>query len=425
MGKFETKIAIRRIESRAAAALLSGLLIREAFSFWTGHPSDFELWVRLGYAMNHGGNPYGVLPPVPGLSFANIFSANNAATVAYLPFWPLATGLIFAVYSFGGLSNRFAYYFLLKQPEIIGDVALAYLLYSYIKGRKPHESIWVLLLWLFSPFSIIISGMWGMFDSLAMALILISIMSNGYAKRGLWTGLSIFAKSVPVIYAVPTTIRQRHGSVGLLIAVGMPTLFSIAIFLLMGWPISTASATLFSTVAKGGESMSVWDSFFYLNYLAILSPLPPNVYGILGLLWIPAVVVLTLFSFRMFDLKTDYGLIQSLLVATLAFLIFKARVTEQYAIYLFALAAVDVALWHPERKRVLLLMMGAVLVYLLSNNYLLTRLLAPINPNFIQIETGVNESFGLFRYTVNFLSGTIFTILNVKYLITMIKRKVT
>ncbi len=425
MGKFETKIAIRRIESREAAALLFGLLIRETFSFWTGHPSDFELWVRLGYAMNHGGNPYGVLPPVPGLSFANIFSANNAATVAYLPFWPLATGLIFAVYSLSGLDNRFAYYFLLKQPEIIGDVALAYLLYSYVKGRKPHESIWVLLLWLFSPFSIIISGMWGMFDSLAMALILISMMSNGYVKNGLCTGLSIFAKSVPVIYAVPTTIRQRHGSVGLLIAVGIPALFSIATFLLMSWPISTAGATLLSTVGKGGESMSVWDSFFYLNYLGILSPLPPNVFGILGLLWIPAIIVLTVVSFRRFDLRTDHGRFQSLLVATLAFLIFKARVTEQYAIYLFALAAVDVAVWHPERKRMLLLMMGAVLVYLLSNNYLLTRFLAPVYPNFIQIETGVNESFGLFRYTVNFLSGTIFTILNVKYLITMIKRKVT
>ncbi len=425
MGKFQTKIASRRIESRAVGALLFGLLIREVFSFWTGHPSDFELWVRLGYAMNHAGNPYGVLPPAPGLSFANIFSANNAATVAYLPFWPLATGLIFAVYSLSGLNNRFAYYFLLKQPEVIGDVALAYLLYSYVKGRKPHQSIWVLFLWLFSPFSIIISGMWGMFDSLAMALILISIMSNGSVKRGLWTGLGIFAKSVPVIYAVPTTIKERRGLVGLLIAVGMPALFSMATFLLMGWPISPASATLLSTVAKGGESMSAWDSFFYLNYLGILSPLPQDVYGIHGLLWIPAIIVLTLVSVRMYDLEMDYGLIQSLIVATLAFLIFKARVTEQYAIYLFALAAVDVALWHPERKRMLLLMMAAVLVYLLSNNYLLTRFLAPVYPNFMQIETGVNQSFGLFRYTVNFLSGTVFTILNVKYLVAILKRKVT
>ncbi len=373
--------------------------------------------------MNHGGNPYGTLPLVPGLSFANIFSANNAATVAYLPFWPLVTGLIFALYSSSGFNNRFVYYFLLKQPEIIGDLALAYLLYVYVASRRPERSVWVLLFWLFSPFSIIVSGVWGMFDSLAMALIMISITSNGYLKRGFWTGLSIFAKSVPVIYAMPTTLKQRRGPVGLLIALGLPALLSFATFLVMGWPISTASATLFSTVRKGGESMSVWDLFFYLNYLRILSPLTPEVYTILGFVWIPAIVLLTLVSFRLFDLGTDYGRFQSLLMATLAFLIFKARVTEQYAIYLFALVVVDVALWHPQRKRMLLLMMGAVLVYLLSNNYLLTRFLAPVYPNFMQIETGVNESFGLFRYSVNFLSGTIFTILNVQYLAAMLNRR--
>ncbi len=373
--------------------------------------------------MNHGSNPYGILPLVPGLSFANIFSANNAATVAYLPFWPLVTGVIFALYSFGGFNNRFVYYFLLKQPEIIGDLALAYLLYLYVAGRRPERSVWVLLFWLFSPFSIIVSGVWGMFDSLAMALIMISIMSNGYLKRGFWTGLSIFAKSVPVIYAMPTTLKQRRGPVGLLIAIGLPALLSFATFLAMGWPISTASATLISTVRKGGESMSVWDLFFYLNYLGILSPLTPEVYTILGFVWIPAIIVLTLVSFRLFDLGTDYGRFQSLLMATLAFLIFKARVTEQYAIYLFPLALVDVALWHPERKRMLLLMMGAVLVYLLSNNYLLTRFLAPVYPNFIQIETGVNESYGLFRYSVNFLFGTVFTILNVQYLAAILNRR--
>jgi hypothetical protein len=84
---------------------------------------------------------------------------------------------------------------------------------------------------------------------------------------------------------------------------------------------------------------------------------------------------------------------------------------------------VDVALWHPERKRMMLLMMGAVLVYLLSNNYLLTRFLAPVYPSFMQIETGVNQSFGLFRLTVNFLSGTVLTILNAKYLVAMIKAR--
>src|SRR5208282_4511079 len=107
--------------------LFLGLLVREVFSFWTGHPSDFELWVRLGYAMAHGGDPYGPIPPVPGLSFASVFSATNAPTIAYLPFWPLVTGLMYLAYSLVGVNDRFVYYFLLKQPIIFGDVSLAYL----------------------------------------------------------------------------------------------------------------------------------------------------------------------------------------------------------------------------------------------------------------------------------------------------------
>ena len=118
-----------------ATMLLLGLLVREVFSFWTGHPFDFELWVRLGYAMVYGGNPYMPLAPVSGLSFANIYSSEASATIAYLPFWPLITGLLYTVYSAVGFGNSFAYYFLLKQPVIAGDIILAYLLYSYISSR--------------------------------------------------------------------------------------------------------------------------------------------------------------------------------------------------------------------------------------------------------------------------------------------------
>lgn len=402
---------------RIAAALLLGFLIREIFSFWTGHPSDFELWVRLGYVLSHGGDPYGVLAPVPGLSFANVFSAQNAATIAYLPFWPLVTGLIYAVYSVVGFGNRFAYYFLLKQPVIVGDVGLAYLLYSYVSDKNPRRAVWVLLFWLLSPFTVIISGIWGMFDSIAMAFIMISVMSKSHMKSSFWTGVAILAKSVPIIYAIPTTIKRAHDSFGLLISVGLPAVVSFVTFMVMGWPISKISSDLLSAARKGGESMSVWDSFFYLNYLGILQPLNPDVYRILGFFWIPAVLVFTFVAFRKFRFETDYGLIQSLIVVTLAFLIFKGRVTEQYAIYLFALSAIDVAVWNPKRKNMLLFTMFVVLVYLVSNNYFLIRFLSPVDPHALQIELTFSQAIDPIRNAVNFISGSLFTCLNIWYLI--------
>jgi hypothetical protein len=169
----------RIVKNEAATVLIFGLLIREAFSFWTGHPFDFELWVRLGYAVVHGVNPYAPLPPVTGLTFANIYSPQDSATIAYLPFWPLVTGLLYLVYVAVGFDNRFAYYFLLKQPIIAGDMSLAYLLYSYISSRTSRQgpSLWAARFWALSPFTLIVSGIWGMFDSLSMCFILASIMT--------------------------------------------------------------------------------------------------------------------------------------------------------------------------------------------------------------------------------------------------------
>ncbi len=405
---------------RLVALLVLGLLIREVFSFWTGHPSDFELWVRLGYWMNHGGDPYGILPPVPGLSFANVFSIDNAPVIAYLPFWPLITGLIYVIYSIVGLNDRFVYYFLLKQPAIFGDIGLAYLLYSYVSSRKLGDGgFWVLSFWLFSPFMIIISGIWGMFDSIAISFLMISAGSIGEVRRSFWTGLSIFAKSVPIIYAAPTTLRNRKNVRDLsafVASIGLPVAFSAATFMIMGWPLSIVSTTLTSAAGKGGWSMSVWGVFSFLNYLGLLHAIPTEVYGTLGLVWIPAVVILTLIAIRRFRTETDYGLLQALIVCTLAFLIFKARVTEQYALYLFALAAVDVTLWNPRRRRLLVAMVVVAMIYLVMNKYFLVRFLSPVYPGFVGFESAMYSMIGPASNAVNFLTGTAFTILNLKYL---------
>jgi len=399
------------------APIFAGLAIRELFSFWTGHPTDFELWVRLGYAMNHGGDPYGMLPAVPGLSFANVFGNLNAPTIAYLPFWPLLTGLVYALYSLVGLNDRFIYYFLLKQPVIFGDVGLAYLLFSYVCSRKPgSSSYWVLFFWLFSPFTIIISSIWGMFDGIAICFILASVMSGTQVKKALWTGLGIFAKSIPIIYAAPTTMKTLKDAWALIAALTISAALSLVTFAIMKWPISTINATLASTVEKGGSSMSIWDAFFYLNYIGLIPTLTPLEYRTLGILWVPILVVCTWLAVKRFKIETDYGLNQILLVCTLVFLIFKARVTEQYALYLFTFAAIDVALWNPKRKSLLLGTMSVAMIYLVLNNYFLVRFLSPVYSDFASLENALYSVIGPMRYAVNFLSGTAFTCLNIKYL---------
>jgi len=370
----------------------------------------------------HGVNPYAPLGPVAGLTFANPYSAQDSATIAYLPFWPVLTGLLYIVYTAVGFDNRFVYYFLLKQPIIVGDIFLAYLLYRYISSRTSQQgpSLWAARLWALSPFTLILSGVWGMFDSLSMCFILIAIITNGYVKRSFWIGVGIFTKSLALIYAIPATIRKPRTWWGLAIAVGLPALATILTLVGMGWSISIATTTLASTVVKGGGSMSVWDAFYYLNYLQIMPILPTELANILGFVWVPAIIAFTVVAFRKFGFETEHGLVQSMLIVTLVFLIFKARVTEQYAIYLLALAVVDVALWNPKRKPLLVATMVTALFFLLVNNYFLVRFLAPVYPDYVKIEQGLSQIEPL-RLALLFASGTIFTCLNLTYLIGIMK----
>ena len=416
----QTQLGVRR---RAGSLLVLGLAIRECFSFWTGHPTDFELWVRLGYAVTHGGDPYGLLQWVPGLSFANVFGSSNAPTIAYLPFWPLLTGLIYLVYAAIGWDNRFFYYFLLKQPVIFADVGLAFLMFSFVYSRKPERAFWVLSFWLFSPFTIIISGIWGMFDSIAISLVFLSITSMSQTKRVLWEAVAILAKSIPIIYAAPLTMKRLRDVWYALISIALASLLSLITFLAMHWPLSLAVATVGSTAVTGGSSMSAWDVLSYMNYLGYLPTLSLPVYQALGILWVPALMLFTWIGVKRFGTQGEYGLFQSLLVCTLIFLIFKARITEQYALYLFAISAIDVALWNQTRKSTLFGSVVVAMIYLLMNNYFLIRFLSPVYPGFVNFENAASLTIGGIRFACTFLAGTLFTCLNVKYLVDVLRKR--
>jgi hypothetical protein len=198
--------------------------------------------------------------------------------------------------------------------------------------------------------------------------------------------------------------------------VGLPAVMSLLIFVVMGWRLSTVGTTLMSTAGKGGWSMSIWSVFPFLDNLEVLPPVLQSIYGILGLVWIPVMVLFSFIAIRRFRTETDAGLIQAMIVCVLVFLVFKAQVTEQYALYLFALGAVDVVLWNPQRKPILISTMIVALLYLVMNNYFLVRFLSPVYPNFVDFETMMYHLIGPIRYVLLFVTGTLFTLLNIKYL---------
>jgi hypothetical protein len=166
--------------------------------------------------------------------------------------------------------------------------------------------------------------------------------------------------------------------------------------------------------------MSAWDALYFMSYLGIMPVLPTTLANLLGVIWVPAILTSTILAYRKLGFETDSGLVQSMLVVTLSFLIFKSRVTEQYAIYLLALAVIDVALWNPQRKTILSATVVTASVYLFLNNYFLVRFLSPIYPGFLQFELGLVQVEPV-RAALLFVTGTMFTCLNIDYLLTIMK----
>jgi len=407
---------LSRLKRDPVKALLAGLLVREAFSFWTGHPFDFELWTRLGYWVVHGLNPYKPLPIAPGLSFANIFGPAGSSVIAYLPFWPILTAGIYLLYTQIGFGDRFVYYFLLKQPIIISDIIVGYLIYRYVIARNPRCASWAMRFWLFSPITIILSGIWGMFDSVAMAFVMGAIVGENTKKRVVLSGMATFAKSLPVLLAAPLTLKKIKAPWPFIASLLIPTLLTLAILFTFGWGYTYSISSLSSTFVKGGETMSPWDVLSFLLIFNLIPNPPTWILSLAGSLWIPVVVIATLFSYKKFGFTTDQGLIISSIFIYSSFLVSRYSVNEQYSVYLIALATIEVAVWHPENRSLLALISVAVMGYILSNNFLMLRFLAPVFPGWQAVENHLNAMFGAERYPVKAAFAVMFGILNIIYM---------
>ena len=417
---------------RVRTLLILGIVVREIFSFWTGHPFDFEIWVRTGYWVSRGLSPYNSLPLAPGLSFANDFGGPGLnPAIGYLPFWPLLLGAIYELFSFGGSGSRFVYYFMLKQPMIFADVLLAFLLFLYVKRWNPDRARQVMALWLFSPFTIILSGIWGIFDSMAMALVMLALLSPSGKARSFWEGIATFAKSIPVIFILPLSYSRERKLVNFAIAIGVPVSLTVLAVYFTGWPwspppgaVGAVAKTLTSTLAKRGFPLSLWGTLLYLNTLNVVSRSTlTSIFSWAGYLWIPAVGAVSLLAYRWFGFSTDRGVVQSMLVVTLTFLLVRGQVNEQYAVYLLALLLIDAALWSPKRMRLFYALSVVIVAATVTNNFLMIRFLTPVYPDALQLEASLVGAVYSMKNAVQYAEGLAFCGFNIWYLAALIKER--
>lgn len=380
------------LPAAAWKVLVAGLLLREGFSFWTGHPYDFEIWIRTGHAVAQGFNPYAYWPPIPGVSIA--YLNIDLPSAAYLPFWPLLTGGLYRFWECVGGGNRFVLYFLLKQPPIVGDVVVAYLLYQVVMrwtGQAPTATS-ALAFWSFFPYAIIISAIWGQFDSIVVALVLMVFLVRGPLARNVLYGGGIFVKWITAIYLPLEAFAERGWRRGyILLALVIPAALTVAVFLGLGWGFGNVIAASTSQTRGGGGGM---------NWVGILTsgPVNPALSSITGLdpalsyLWVPAILVAGWAAARWFSPDHPAGALRAMALVTTVFLLFRWGLYEQYMVYLFALVLLDVLVFHPGRRRLFQWVYSLSLVYLLVNNDLGIRFLAPLGPGFTNFTGALDAS---------------------------------
>lgn len=395
----------RPLTALAFRALVAALLVREAFSFWTGHPFDFESWVRTGYVVSNGENPYSAFwPPVPGVSFA--YFDQNLTSAAYLPFWPVLLGALYRLWESLGTSNRFVLYFLLKQPGILADVATAYLLYRLVErwtgSVASAES--VLVFWSFFPYAIVITAVWGQFDSIVVVVLLGLLYARGPLERAVLDGVGILVKWVTVIFLPLELFRERGvRRLGFLAALALPLAVTVLVFVAEGWGLRGFGVQGIGSVALsqsqgGGLGMNY---AFLLDLPALKGTLRHvrGFYTVAQYLWVPGVVVAGWAAARGLARAGPREELDAMLLVVTVFLLLRWGLYEQYLLYLFGLLVLDVAAFRPGRRPMLLFTIALAFVDLLVNNDFGIRFVAPVvsGASSFSIAIDANNTYGLGR----------------------------
>lgn len=381
--------------------ILLGLLLREIFSFWTGH-YDFEVFVRVGYYVAEGINPYSYLRYVEGISFAPY---EVMTSIGYPPFIALLAAFIYIITDHLKL-NRFFYYLLLKQPMILGDIILSIMLYKLImEVKEDHKSaLKTVKYWLLNPFTIIISSIWGMIDPLVIALLLLSIYLFYRRNKcydllsGITLGMSIFIKQISIIYVPLFFLVRKKPLEYLLTTIAVAILLSFSPFFIFNW-----SFEGFYLCMKHQALEKLTDSEI------VLFPFLKDIQDytqVLSLVWIPSLLVAyCLFAKRLSDDLQSF--IKYSILTTFIFLLTRISVSEQLFEYLLIFVLLYYGISSYKNNYSFYKSLSALLlIYLIANNTLLVRFLSPISVEAFQWDIYVNNTppFDSIRLIIRSLS---------------------
>lgn len=250
-------------------------------------------------------------------------------------------GMIYVFYVLGFFKNLFsiptdAFYYLLKIPSSLADLALSYLVYKQLlKTSSKKIAFYGLVFCLFNPVLIFNAGVWGAFDGLMTLFLFLTVYYLDRKKlitSSLYFGISLLLKPQAIALApVFALFLLKNFSVKNILKLALPCLLVAVILSVPFFPADPIFGffKLFAQMAQDykGNSLfayNTWGIFgFWIDDSTTLISLPVRIWGIILLsgFWIYFYLLFFKRKFNAFTLST---------LAFLAFFFLPTRVHERY-----------------------------------------------------------------------------------------------
>jgi Gpi18-like mannosyltransferase len=318
----------RTFLNRDLGLLLASVGLQLVLGLFFGHAYDIKIFMATGYLVAAGQDPY-IMPDLRAVFNNPAFT--GLTSIGYPPSWPLILGLIYLL-TYAPTHNFLLYNLAIKVPIIIANICLAYLVKDILEKQGANTGVsrkaWLFLL--FNPFLFYFTTAWGQFDSLVALLTLASLvlLNKGRLRPSailLALAISLKPTPVPVILAAmvflwgePWAKLVRYlatFSISMLVFCALP-------FFIFGWdatPILNGWNNQFTV--SGGMALTTLYELIAGTYV-----LPGN-WWLLGVLWLPAILIGAYFLQR-----GDHGLINLLknsLALILIFFLTRTWLSEQ------------------------------------------------------------------------------------------------
>ncbi len=278
--------------TRYHLVFVASLCIQLVLAAFLGHHYDMRIFMATGYLVGSGQNPY------IAQDLTTVFNNNSfqgMTSVGYLPPWPIYLGFIYqGIYRI--IPSIFLYNLLIKLPIIAANILLAFLVADILKKLDVEQEIrwkaWVFLL--LNPFLLYFATAWGQFDSIVALfslLALVLLYSEKPRISAVLLALAIALKPialpilpVSLVFLAGKSLRQALTYV--LVFFISVLLFSVAPFFIFGWDLSP--------ILQGWNAhFTVGGGMSFLSFFELLEDTYqlPGLWWLLGLIWIPALLI--------------------------------------------------------------------------------------------------------------------------------------